>query len=382
MKAFIRATTGAVLVTRVLAGPYAPAAGSPGSDAVSGADPRFSIWANGATVLRGQLYNPAYPDDDPVYATFGTEASATGPADATPDYVYNLPSGTGPVVSLGDGGGATLTFAVPFGDAPGPDFAVFENGISNGFSGAFLELAHVEVSSDGVNFFRFPSSSLTPLGSTLGQGSAVDPTNVRNLAGKYLAGFGTPFDLAELRLLHPALDTQRITHVRVVDVVGTNDPAFASLDVAGNIIADPFPTPYSTGGFDLDAVGAFNATTTTYAAWTLSQGLTNVAVDADPDHNGVPNLIEYLTGNGRIEMSGTTLHFPRLAYRTGGNLKLEASDDLHLWTTLAQSINGAAMQTTGAATVAESGIFRKDVSVQPPSNGPWRFFRLAAELAP
>ena len=65
-------------------------------------------------------------------------------------------------VSLGDGGTVVLTFPQPIGDVPGPDFAVFENGFKAFDNSFFLELAHVEVSSDGVNFYRFPSSSLTP----------------------------------------------------------------------------------------------------------------------------------------------------------------------------------------------------------------------------
>ncbi len=361
MSLFIRCIIGAALVTQVLAGPFP-------SDAVAAGDSRFSIWASAATVNRG-LVDVAYPDE--AVTTYGSESAATGPANATANSPY-------PVVSLGDGGSADLTFATPFGDVPGPDFAVFENGFSTGF----LELAHVEVSSDGLHFYRFPSTSLTPLSLNPAEGSAVDLTNVRNLAGKYVAGSGTPFDLAELRLLHPALDTQRITHVRVVDAIGTNDPLLASRDAAGRIVADPYPTPYPTGGFDLDAVGAFNPTTTGYAAWATSQGIVNTAVSADPDHNGVQNGIEYLTGNGRVEITGSTLRFSRLSYRAGGNLKLEASADCRQWTSLAVSNNGAAMQTTSAATVAESGDFSKDVSVQLPPNGTYQFFRLAVELAP
>ncbi|MEO5917502.1 MAG: hypothetical protein ABIS50_24955 [Luteolibacter sp.] len=374
MTTLFRFALGFTLATCAVAGPFAPAAGQPGSDAIAVADPRFTTWATSVSSIRGPV-DIAYPEDE-VYVNFGVEANATGPADATAAAPY-------PVISLGDGGSADLKFAVPFGDIPGPDFAVFENGFVS-FNTTFLELAHVEVSSDGIHFYRFPSTSLTPLSTTPGEGTNVNATNVRNLAGKYVAGFGTPFDLAELRALYPALDTQRIIQVRVIDVIGTNDPTLASRDATGNIIADPYPTAYPTGGFDLDATGAFQPTTTTYSAWAASQGLTNTAATADPDHNGVPNLIEYLTTNGAVELTGNTLHFSRLSYRTGGNLKLQASTDLLQWTTLAESANGAAMQSAdgNAATVSESGGFRKDVSVQLLTGATRRYFRLAASPVP
>jgi len=343
---------------------YAP----PDADAISSTDPRFTIWASDAVVHRGPVDIEA-PDD--ALATYGNEAAATGPADATVDEPF-------PVVSLGDGGSADLTFATPFGDIPGPDFAVFENS----FNTTFLELAHVEVSSDGVHFYRFPSRSLTPASESV----AVDPSDIHNLAGKYPAGYGTPFDLAELRSLYRELDTQRITHVRVVDVVGTSAAAQGSFDAAGNIIIDPFPTPFPSGGFDLDAVGAFNPTTTSYSAWTTSQGLSGASATptADPDQNGVPNLIEYLTGDGIVTVGDHTLQFSRLAYRSGGNLKLLASADLQNWTTLAESNNAAPMSVTepSDATLTESGDFRKVVRVQIRATSAYRYFRLAADLTP
>jgi hypothetical protein len=362
------------LATPAIAGPYAPAAGQPGSDAVAAGDSRFTLWASAASIVRGPV-NIAFPEDN-IFTNHGTAADATGPADATSAAPY-------PVVSLGDGGSAVLTFSLPFGDIPGPDFAVFENGFVS-FGSTFLELAHVEVSSDGVDFYRFPSVSLTPVSSTPDLGGNVNATDVRNLAGKYIAGYGTPFDLAELRPLYPSLDTQRITHVRVIDVIGTNNPLIASHDSGGLIITDPYPTEYPTGGFDLDAVGVFQATTTNYAAWTTSQGITDPSVDADPDHNGISNLIEFLTGSGAVELSGMTVHFPRLSYRTGAILKLQTSEDFKQWTTIAESVDGAAMQSRdrNVATVSETGDFRKDVTVQLLTQPSQRWFRIAAGLLP
>ncbi len=71
-------------------------------------------------------------------------------------------------------------------------------------------------------------------------------------AGKHLQGTGTPFDLRALAGT-PGLDTRRVTHVRLVDVVGDGSVA----DDYGNPIYDPFPT-FGSGGFDLDAVGVMH----------------------------------------------------------------------------------------------------------------------------
>ena len=144
------------------------------------------------------------------------------------------------VVSLGDLGAAaiaagdppgslTLEFPKPLHDLTGADFVVFENGhISQYDAGGageghvFAELAHVEVSGDGVNFVRFPSVSLNPplqaLPEPLGTAYAsLDTTKVRNLAGKHVNSYGdswgTPFDLGDVGL-------ETVTHVRIVDIPG------------------------------------------------------------------------------------------------------------------------------------------------------------------
>jgi hypothetical protein len=49
--------------------------------------------------------------------------------------------------------------------------------------------------------------------------------------------------------------------VRVVDVVGSIDPAYARRDSDGRIVNDPWPTDFpiiGNGGFDLDAIGVFH----------------------------------------------------------------------------------------------------------------------------
>jgi hypothetical protein len=227
-----------------LAGPYAPAAGQPGSTAIPYNSSSIIGWATGAEdLVRGPV---DISDLSSGYASHGSETDALGPADATYDGPYS-------VVSLGDGGHITLTFAQPIANGTGADFAVFENGITDGF----LELAKVRVSSNGIDFFTFPSVSLTPAMTQVGSFDLLDPTNIHNLAGKYRFGFGTPFDLANLAGT-PGLNINAVTHVQIEDVVGSIDPLYRTLDSLGNPINDPWPTDFPTGGFDLDAVGVIH----------------------------------------------------------------------------------------------------------------------------
>jgi hypothetical protein len=219
---------------------FAPAPGQIGSTAIHKDSSAIINWGNGIVVSRGFLNsaNPALG-----IASFGLDNFGLGIAEA--DGIT--------VVSLGDGGSATLTFPRPIRNGEGPDFAVFENG----FADNYMEFAHVEVSSDGLNFVRFPSVSETPLLPQLDNFSYGDCRYVHNLAGKYRQGFGTPFDLQELEN-SPNLNVSFITHVRLIDVVGSTDSAFGTGDAFGNLINDSYPTEFPAGGFDLDAIAVLH----------------------------------------------------------------------------------------------------------------------------
>ncbi len=221
---------------------YTPQAGLAGSDAVPAASTRFVNWATGCTIYRG-LMNIA--DASLGYASAGDSTAALGVADNG-------------IVSLGDSGVAIVTFAKPIYDGPGADFAVFENGFINpaNDSESYMELAFVEVSSDGTNYFRFPASSNTQVNVQAGNTTYLNASNINNLAGKYIAMYGTPFDLQELAGTI-GLDINHITHIRIVDVVGSIF-ANASHDFTGRAINDPYPTPFPSCGFDLDAVGVIH----------------------------------------------------------------------------------------------------------------------------
>lgn len=224
---------------------FPPAANQEGTSAIHKDSPLFVNWAKEALIERGEQ-NIA--DDSLNFAEAGEPVLALGPPDIQS-------------VSLGDGGVAVLTFEKPITNGDGPDFAVFENGFPTQ-GGFFLELAFVEVSSDGTTFVRFPATSLTDTADQVSTFDIIDPTKINNLAGKYVANYGTPFDLMELADI-PNLDLSNITHVKIIDVIGSVADSLAVLDAQGNKVNDPFPTPFPTGGFDLDAVGVINQKTST-----------------------------------------------------------------------------------------------------------------------
>lgn len=214
---------------------FAPAAGTPGTTAMFKDSSAFTAWAVKCRITRG-LQDISVSSGP--YANVGDSTSACGPA------------GANGVVSLGDGGIAVLQFLKPLQDVPGPDLAVFENS----FDDTFLELAFVEVSSNGSDWFRFPAVSQTDTATQTGSFGLTDPTKIHNLAGKYRANYGTPFDLSDIPN-NPLLDKQAITHVRVIDVVGSIQPSYCTRDKNQRKINDPWPTAFGSGGFDLDAVG-------------------------------------------------------------------------------------------------------------------------------
>ena len=241
---------------------FPPAAGLPGSTALHKDSVQWVAWANSCTVQRGFL-NIANPSLGTVSS--GTEQDACGIA------------GDGGILSLGDGGIVILQFPIPISNGLGPDFAVFENAFNN----TFLELAFVEVSSDGQNFVRFPSISNNDTSVQIGPFGASDASKIHNLAGKYRADYGTPFDLEELKD-SSIIDINNITHLRIIDAVGSILPEFCSRDSRGIIINDPWSTPFNEGGFDLDAVGVIH---------TLSQNAVSITDNFVPKF--YPNPIQH-----------------------------------------------------------------------------------------
>lgn len=233
-------TTSVTPISVLVSGPFCGAASTEGSQAIEYNDSRIKGWATTCTIVRGHI---DIADTNSAYASYGAESDAVGACDNN-----NLA-----VVSLGDGGYATLTFEHAISNGEGYDFAVFENS----FNDNFLELAFVEVSTDGEHFVRFPSTSLTSSCANIGGNGGIDPTYIDGLAGKYRTGFGTPFDLEQLRD-SANINIDSIVYVRIVDVVGTSNPDYATYDQFGNIVIDPYPTNSYSSGFDLDGICVLN----------------------------------------------------------------------------------------------------------------------------
>lgn len=268
-------------------------AGSPGTTAIHKDSSVFVNWAITCMVTRGYM---DIADPSGGIVSFGADTNGTKKA------------GLNGVVSLGDGGQAVLTFARPIKNGPGPDFAVFENA----FNDTFLELAFVEVSSDGINFFRFPSVSNTQTLTQIGPfDSSGDATKIHNLAGKYRVNYGTPFDLQDLANT-PGLDINNVTHVKIIDVVGCIQPPYATYDAQNNIINDPYPTNFSSGGFDLDAVGVIHENIQNIDEYNFSD---HVLIFPQPANNFIQIILtpnetlysaEIVDTNGKTVIASTT----------------------------------------------------------------------------
>jgi len=272
-------------------GQYPVAAGQPGTTAIHKDSSIIVNWAFKVVDFDRGLQNSSNSASNE--ANFGDSTNALGAAEGN----------SSDIVSLGDNGSIVLSFEHPIKNAIGPDFAVYENS----FDDSFLELAHVEVSTDGIIFIRLPSISLTNTSSQTGSFASTDPTKIHNLAGKYRQGYGTPFDLEDI-IDSTGINLDSINFVKIIDVAGSINPLFATYDSQGNIINDPYPTEFGSGGFDLDAVAVVNENkfvglTNQYA--NTFKIYPNPAQSSFQINNSTPGLLEMYNINGRVVYSRT-----------------------------------------------------------------------------
>ena len=241
-------------------------------------------WATICNVSRGWQN---YLDTSLGKASVGSEFYGTLKAD-------------GSVISLGDSGIAILQFDNPISDKEGPDFCVFENGftLGNAQSDSHMELAFVEVSSDGIHYVRFPATSYIDSTVQLGNFDGSNATLVDGLAGKYVSGYGTPFDLNIFAALS-SINIGKITHVKLIDVVGNKDAQYPARDKNGRKIIDPWPTPFAASGFDLDAVGVINQL---YETNVLEKEESAISVYPNPVKIGENIMLNNLKNNAQISL--------------------------------------------------------------------------------
>lgn len=221
-------------------GQFAPQAGLIGSTAIHKDSSIIQSWGQLCSITRGWL---DVADTTLGKASFGDSSKALGIAD-------------GDIVSLGDGGSASYFFNEAIQDHVGYDFAIFENGFINPSDSnlAYLELAQVSISSDGIHYATFKSiCNLDSNTQIAGFGDYTDCRAIHNLAGKYAGNYGTPFDLAEL-INEPFIDIASIRYIKITDAIGTLNSLVACRDSNNHPINDPYPTPFPSCGFDLDAL--------------------------------------------------------------------------------------------------------------------------------
>lgn len=271
---------------------YAPRHDQVGTTAIRKDSNIIKGWAKGCVVTRGWL---DIANKGAGLADYGSDTAGIGD---NPD-----------IVSLGDSGKAVLSFDPPITNGRGFDFVVFENGFP-GPDGDYLEFAHVEASSDGVNYFRFPSvfdigtsAQVSPFG-TIGSVSGI-----HNLAGKYIAPYGTPFDLSELPN-DTRLNKNAVRYVRLIDAVGSVNAVHGTRAGNGTLVNDPYPTPFPSSGFDLDAVGVINQVASTFCCQcagkpSISGMPLSVGQDLEVNIRTPSTDYKLYDGLGRMISSGT-----------------------------------------------------------------------------
>jgi len=357
-------------------------------------NPLFFAWASGVSSYERS-------DSD---AGFNEPEYALGPVTGDNFDVVSLGDLTAAQITAGNPSGRiTLKFAKPIRNLSGADFVIFENGFISGnntggagIGGVFAELAYVEVSADGVNFQRFNPTSLTP--SAVGAYGTINPTNVHNLAGKHVNAYGdcwgTPFDIGQTGL-------SEISYIRLVDVPGSG----AFKDGGNRPIYDSWRT-FGSGGFDLEAVGSIS-TPVTFSQWPLLAELpSNMrGTTADPDNDGISNLMEYAFGLLPWEKNPQGTGWKHQMVKVGEESFFEfttlrderctdlvrdilVSEDLKVWTTLARSTGGAPFLAQNGFTpmisdqrvgdLASVGVIREDRirDTRPFSGSGKRFYQL------
>ncbi len=295
---------------------------------------------------------------NPIFRGWATDVEEYAPSDDEwiGSGVWNDPSkALGPatgdnfdIVSLGDldateiaagtqPGRVTLVFDNAIRNGRGYDFAVFENAFvslyntgGGSVAGEMLaELGYVEVSSNGADFVRFPSVSLTP--GPVGMYGTIEISDIHNLVGKHPNAnglcTGTPFDLSDVAgdplVVEGLVDINDIRYVRIVDIPGSGDffdEASAFIDPATwpiwgsyagvHAVYDAWVT-FGSGGIDIEAVGVLN----------------EQEYEVDIDLNGIVDMFDYaLLASAFGSRFGQPNWIARCDLADDGNLVIDGRD--------------------------------------------------------
>lgn len=301
---------------------FPPQAELPGSTAIYKDSNILIDWANQCSIIRGWM---DIADTSLGKTSIGSMYSPLGKADSD-------------VISLGDGGEAIYYLENPIINGQGYDFAIFENGFMSPEDSAlaYLELATVSVSNDGIVYTSFDAiCNNDTLFQIPGFGEYMNATKIHHLAGKYKHDYGTPFDLSDLDT-SSGIKLNAIHFVKVKDVIGTIHPSFCTRDKNGRKINDPYPTPFPSGGFDLDALGIMHHLYPTSTS--ISNKSNNISLYPNPASttlyietkedilqveiysiNGIRQPIEFEKNSSSIQIANlpTGLYLLRVLYNNG-----------------------------------------------------------------
>jgi hypothetical protein len=188
--------------------------------------------------------------------------------------------------------------------------------------------------------------------------------------------------------------------------VGTLLPSHARRDSLGNVINDPWPTPFESSGFDLDAVAvlANPQPWASHEQW-RHQYFTHeeisgstAAWSADGDGDGASNLLELARNTNPRQPdapmmplfdvlrqgAGVDLVFRRQPTTAGLNFVVETSvDGKNPWNAIARSLQGAATAAVGNVSglqIVESGTNTVQTTVRLASVTHRSLFRLRIDL--
>jgi len=304
----------------------------PLADAGAIVNPIFRGWAT-------DVHEYAPSDDEWIGAgVWNDPTKALGPATGENFDIVSLGDLDEVEIAAGiEPGRITLVFGDAIRNGKGYDFAVFENAFvslyntgGGSVAGQMLgELGYVEASSNGRDFVRFPSVSLTA--GPVGMYGTIEISDIHNLAGKHpnASGLctGTPFDLSDVAgdslVVDGTVDIDDIRYVRIVDIPGSGDfldEAASFIDPAtwpmwgnyadANAVYDAWVT-FGSGGIDVEAVGVLN----------------KQEYEADIDLNGVVDMFDYaLFASAWGSRFGQSEWIGRCDMADDGDLAVDAED--------------------------------------------------------